>query len=178
MIILFWGIPPGVFSCRPQYGVSELEFLGQIALFERSLLGAAQTPLALPYPFRTWPRSSKWAERDKREVHRFFVFWAVYARAILGSWHMQGLNEKNITENIYFQVGIVSKLVSYFVLTTLFSWPYLEAFGLWSYDCCVVAFRYRISRLNTFVRTFVVFEGGRSLPNNIMTPSVCADFSF
>ena len=44
-------------------------------------------------------------------------------------------------------------------------------------DCCVVAFRYRISRLNIFVRAIVVFEQGRSLPNNIMTPSVRADSS-
>ena len=34
-------------------GFSELEFLGQIALLERRLRGAAPTPLALPYPFRT-----------------------------------------------------------------------------------------------------------------------------
>ena len=38
------------------------------------------------------------AERDKREV-RFFVFWAVYARAIVGSWHVYSLKEK-ITDNI------------------------------------------------------------------------------
>ena len=38
-----------------------------------------------------------------------FVFWAVYARAIHGYWHMQSLNEKNIWENIYFQVSIISK---------------------------------------------------------------------
>ena len=41
----------------------------------------------------------------------------------------------------------------------------------------VVSFRYRISRLNTFVRAFVVFQGGCSLPNDIITPSVRADFS-
>ena len=34
-------------------GFSELEFLGQIASFERRLRGAAPTPLTLPYPFRT-----------------------------------------------------------------------------------------------------------------------------
>ena len=44
-------------------------------------------------------------------------------------------------------------------------------------DCCVVAFQYRISRLNIFVRALVVFEGGRSLPNDIITPSVRADSS-
>ena len=42
-------------------------------------------------------------------------------------------------------------------------------------DCCVVAFRYLTLMLNTFVRAFVVFEGGRSLRNNIITPSVRAD---
>ena len=48
---------------------------------------------------------------------------------------------------------------------------------LLSYDCCVVAFRYRISRLNTFVRAFAVFEGGHSLSNDIITPNVRADYS-
>ena len=85
------------------------------------------------------------------------------------------LNERNIWENIYFQVGVISKLASYFIPTTLLSWSHLEAFGLLSHDCCVVAFRCRISQLNTFVRAFVVFEGGRSLPNDIITPSVRAD---
>ena len=33
------------------------------------------------------------AERDNREVRFFFGFWAVYARAILGSWNMYSLNE-------------------------------------------------------------------------------------
>ena len=78
---------------------------------------------------------------------------------------------------MYFQVGTIFKLASYFVPTTLFSWSRLEAFGLLSYDCCVVAFQYRISRLNTFGRAFVVFEGGRSPTNEIITPSVRADSS-
>ena len=49
-----------------------------------------------------------WA-RQARSA-QFFVFWAVYARVILGSWHMKSfqLNEKIIQENIYFQVGIKS----------------------------------------------------------------------
>ena len=66
----------------------------------------------------------------------------------------------------------------FFVPTPLFSWSHLEAFGLLSYDCYVVAFRYQISRLNTFVRAFVVFEGGHSLPNDTITPSVRADSSW
>ena len=93
------------------------------------------------------------------------------------SWilaYMQSMNENNILENIYFQVVIISQFASDFVPTTLFSWSHVEALGLWSYDCCVVAFRYRISRLNTFVRAFAVFEGGRFLPNDIITPSVRA----
>ena len=78
---------------------------------------------------------------------------------------------------MYFQVGITSRLASYFGPTILFTWSHFGAFGLLSYDCCVVAFRYRISWLNTFVRAFVVFEGGRSRPNDIITPSVRADSS-
>ena len=83
-----------------------------------------------------------------------------------------------VWENNYFKVDIISKLDSYLVHpTTFFSWSHLEAFsGLLSFDCCVVAFRYRISRLTTFVRTFVVFEGGRSFPNDIITPSAVLIF--
>ena len=55
-------------------GFSVLEFLGQIASFERRLRGAAQTPLALPCPFRSWPGSGAWTERDKREVRQFLYF--------------------------------------------------------------------------------------------------------
>ena len=34
--------------------------------------GAAQTPLTLPYSFRTWPGSGTWANREKLEEHIFF----------------------------------------------------------------------------------------------------------
>ena len=47
-------------------GFSSLEFLGQIASFERRLRGAAPAPLALPYPFSTWPGMGMGTERDKR----------------------------------------------------------------------------------------------------------------
>ena len=48
------GIWSGVFFCLGlSMGFSELEFLGEIASFERRLRGAAPTPLTLPYPFRT-----------------------------------------------------------------------------------------------------------------------------
>ena len=69
----------------------------QIASFERRLREVAQTPLALPNPFRTWPGSGAWAEQDKRKVHTFLFFGRVYARAILGSWHNYAeLERKNI----------------------------------------------------------------------------------
>ena len=76
---------------------SELDFLGQIAWFERRLRGAAQTPLALPYPFRTWPGSGTWAERDKREVRNFLYFGRYTPELFLDlGVYMQSLNEKNI----------------------------------------------------------------------------------
>ena len=167
MIIFFSGIRSGVFPFRPQYAILGTGNLGRIASFERRLQGASQTPLALPYPFRTWPGSGTWAERDKREVRKILYFGRYTPELFLDlGIYMQSfqLNEKQIWENIYFQVGIISKLASYFVLTTLFSWLQLEAFGVLSYDCCVVAFRHRISRLKPFVQAFVVFEGGVPYP--------------
>ena len=54
MIILLGGDLVSVFSSsRPQYAIRGTGILGQIASFERRLLGAAPTPLARPYPFRT-----------------------------------------------------------------------------------------------------------------------------
>ena len=55
-------------------GFSKLEFLGPIASFERRLRGAAPTPPAVPYPFRTWPGSGMGAEGDKREVAKMLCF--------------------------------------------------------------------------------------------------------
>ena len=47
---------PGAFDrVGLSMGFSNLGFLGQIALFERCLRGAAPPPLALPYPFRKCP---------------------------------------------------------------------------------------------------------------------------
>ena len=62
------------FPSRPQYAIHGTGILGQIASFERRLRGAAQTPLALPYPFRTWPGAGTWADRDEREVRNFWYF--------------------------------------------------------------------------------------------------------
>ena len=54
MIILFFGDSVRIFfPSRPQYVTRGTGILGQIGSFERRLLGAAPTPLALPYPFRS-----------------------------------------------------------------------------------------------------------------------------
>ena len=77
MITLFSFIRSGVFPSRPQYAILGTGNLGQIASFKRRLRGAAQTPLALPYLFRTWPGSGTWAERDKREVRNFLYLGGI-----------------------------------------------------------------------------------------------------
>ena len=72
MIILFGGDSVRSFlPSRPPYAILGTGILGQIASFERRLRGAAPTPLALPYPFRTWPGSGTWEDRDEREVRKF-----------------------------------------------------------------------------------------------------------
>ena len=74
-IILFGGDSVrSFFPSRPQYAILGTGILGQIASFEGRLRGAAQAPLALPNPFRTWPGSGTEAERDKRGVRKFLYF--------------------------------------------------------------------------------------------------------
>ena len=116
---------------QPQYAILGTGILDQTASFERGLRGAAQTPLALPYPFRTWPGSGTRAERDKREVRKF-VFWAVYARDILGSWHIQSLNEESIPDMgkhlfpgwHHFQIGFLFRPHhTFFMVTPRSVWP-------------------------------------------------------
>ena len=71
----FWGdLMRSFFPPRPQYAILGTGILGQIASFERRRRGAAQTPLSLPYAFRTWPGSSTWTARDKREVRDLLYF--------------------------------------------------------------------------------------------------------
>ena len=179
MIILFFGDSVrSLFPSRPQCAILGTGILGQIASFERRLRGAAQTPFALPYPFRTWTGSRTWAERDKREVRKKAYLGGIRPSYswILAYAELSTERKKHVGKHLFpswhhFKVG------SYFVPTTFVSWSHLEAFGLLSYDCCVVAFRYRISRLNTFVRALFVVKRGRSLPNDIITPSVRADSS-
>ena len=104
------------FRSRPQHAILGTGILGQIASFKHCLRGAAQTPLALPYPFRTWPGSGTWAERDKREVRKILYFGRYTPELFLDlgicrAWR----NKTYIWQNIFFQVGAISKLASYFV---------------------------------------------------------------
>ena len=82
MMIIFvsgTGIWSGDF-CRLglSMGFSKLEFLDQIASFERRLRRAVPMPLTLPYSFRTSTTStSMGAERDKRQVAKILYFGEV-----------------------------------------------------------------------------------------------------
>ena len=164
MIILFGGIR-SFFSvsasvCDSRNWNSRSNSFVSSAVFEGRL--------KRPSPCRTHSAPGRDRVRGLSETiekcAKFFI-WAVYARAIIGSWHMQSLNEKNIWENIlfpswhHFQInwllisspphffrGHTSKCLAYCAHRTT--------------DCCVVAFRYRISRLNTFVRAFSLSSRG------------------
>ena len=122
------------FSSRLQYAI-----LGPIICFVRapSSGGGSNAPrLVASVPHLPGRDRVRRLSETKTRIAQIVVTWAVYARAILGSCHIQSLNEKIVRENIYSQVGIISKLVSYFVPTTRFSWSHLEVFGLLctSYD--------------------------------------------
>ena len=153
-------------------GFSEL--LGQIVSFERRLRGAAQMPLALPYPLRTWPRSGTWAERDKREV-RIFLYFGRYTPQLF--LQMQSLNERNYGKTL------ISKLAS-FPNWLLISSPQHDVMvtprSVWP---IVLRLLFRCFSISDFtvesLCSSVVFVGGRSPPNGIITPinSVRADSS-
>ena len=77
------GICNNFLSCWPQYRVIEL-LNYRSNPFVRTLRGADPTPLALPYPFRTWPwtHTGNNPKTDKREVATILYFgW--YSRASL-----------------------------------------------------------------------------------------------
>ena len=61
------------FPSRPQYAILGTGIFGKKASFERRLRGAAQTPLALPYPFRTWSDQVR-GMSETSEKCAFFVF--------------------------------------------------------------------------------------------------------
>ena len=74
---LFWGNKDLVWSffrLGLSMGFSKLEFLGQIASFERSLQGVVSTTLALLCRFRTSTWTRMGAERDKRKVAKLLYF--------------------------------------------------------------------------------------------------------
>ena len=128
MVLFFRGQGFGqeFFSSRPQYGIG-ISWSNHFVRAPSS--GAAQTPLVLPYPFRTRPGSGMWAKRNKREVRKKMYFGRYTPEVFLDLGICRARTTKT-RENIYLQVGIISKLASYFVLTKLFSWSHLEAFGL------------------------------------------------
>ena len=139
MIVLFGGDSVrSFFLSRPQYAIPGTGILGQIASFELRLRGAAQTPLALPYPFRICPGSRTWAERDKREVRKLLYFGRCTPELFLDRGiYVQSLNEKNIYMGKrlfpswhHFQNGVL------FRPHHTFSWSHVEVFGLLctSYD--------------------------------------------
>ena len=111
-----------------------------------------------------------------------FQIFLAYARAILGSWCVQSLDDQNTWENIYSHVCTISKPIGFFsrphttgsMITPRSVWPIVVHIVRLT---AVPLHRCRISRLNTVVRAFVVFEGGCSLPINIITPSVRAESS-
>ena len=86
-------------------GISGLEFLGQIASFERRLRGAAPSSLALPYPFRTWPGTGMGADRDKREVRKILYF-EQYSGAILRILMYGEVDKIKLGKTYYCQVGV------------------------------------------------------------------------
>ena len=156
-IFLFGGDLVGsFFPSRPQYAILGIGILGQIASSERRRRGSAQSPLALPYPFRIWPGSGTWAERNKRKVRNFLYFGRYTPELFLElGIFLQSLNKKNTNMGKhFFQVGIISKLASYFVPITLFHGHTSKRLAFCAHrttDYCVVAFRYRISRLGHFL---------------------------
>ena len=139
------------FSCRPQYAILGTGILDQVASFERRLRGAAHTLLALPYPSRTWPGSGTWAEQDKREVRKFLYFGRYTPELFLDTAYVELSMEIKKHMRKHFKLASFPNWLLISSPPHIFSRSHLEAFGLLSYDCCVVAFRYRISRYNTFV---------------------------
>ena len=129
MVILSGGdLVRSFFPSRLQDAILGTGILGQIASFERRRRGAAQTSLALPYPFRTWPGSGTWAERDEREVRNFFLLGGIHpsyswilayaelerknhmGKQLFPSWH-------------HFQIGFLFRPHHTFFMVTPRSYP-------------------------------------------------------
>ena len=120
--LCFWGGfgQEFFFPSRSQYAILGTGILGQIASFERRLRGAAQTPLALPCPFRTWPGSGTWAERDRREVRKFLYLGGIRPSY---SWilaYAELKRKKHMGKRLFPSWHHFQILASYSVPTTLF----------------------------------------------------------
>ena len=122
-----------------------------------------------------------WA-RQASSAQFFFVFGRYTPDLFLNLGMCKAWTRKTYGKTFFLKLASFRNwLASYFVPTTLFSWSHLEAFGLLctSYDwllCrCFSISDFKVNCLCSSV--FVVFEGGRSLPNKIITPSVRADSS-
>ena len=173
------------FPSRPQYAILGAGILGQIASFERRLRGAAPTPLALPYPFRIWPGSGTWAERDKREVCKKMYFGRCTPELFLIlAYRLYAELERK--KRIYGK-ALISKVAHHFQIGFLFRPPATPFHGHASKrlahcahrttDCCVVAFRYRSSRLNTFLCSSVrCLRGGAFPTQHHYTQCPCSFF--
>ena len=117
-----------------------------------------------------------WAKQARNAQK--YIFGGVYARATLGSRHMQRLNKKNIPENVNFQVGIISRFLrpssspqDFFQCHTSDRWAYCRTTAMPSY------FDIRFHGQMPFSEHSLSLWWGRPLPNDISTPSVRADSS-
>ena len=135
MIIFFSGIRSGFFFLsRSQYTILGTGIIGKIASFERRLGGGgsnARRP-AVSVPHLDENGDRRWARQP-----RSAFFLAVYARAILGSWH---ITKK--AKGQHFQIGIISKLESKFLPDiAFFMWRPRSACPIvYSYyHCCCVS---------------------------------------
>ena len=154
----FQGFGQQFFSSRPQYAILGIGIVAVTSLPSSAVFGGR---LKRPSPCRIRSASSRdWVcgLRETSEKCANFCILGVIRPSnswILLGICMQSLTEKTyiIWENMYFQIGIISKLASYFVPTTLFHGHTSKCLAYCAHratDCCVVAFRYRILRSNTF----------------------------
>ena len=91
--------------------------------------GAAQTPLALPYPFRTWPGSGTLAEQDKREERKLLYIGRYRPELLLDLGIFRAGTKKHMGRTFIFKVCIISKFCvlfhphnTFFIITPRSVW--------------------------------------------------------
>ena len=180
MITLFGGTRSGVFfrlciSTR----FSELEF--SVKSLRSNAVFRGQLKCPSPCRIRSAPGRDRVRGLSETWIH-FCMLGGIRPRLRWISAYAELERKKHTRYGITFS----SKLASFFIWLLISSSPHffhvhsskrLTYCAHRTTDCCVGDFQYRISRIDTFVRAFVIFEGGRSLPNKIITPSVRADSS-